>query len=316
MASALNNEFLWTEKYRPQCIDDCILPPELKNSLNQIANNGELHNLLFCGTAGLGKTTVAKALCKMLNLDYLFINASEDSGIDVLRNKIRQFASSVSLTGEHKVVILDEADYLNPQSTQVALRGFIEEFSNNCRFILTCNFKNKLIEPLHSRCAVIDFNTTKKDLVGLAGAFMKRLQYILKEEGIAYEERVLAELIIKHAPDWRRVINEAQRHSSGGVLNPTAIVGQSDESISEVVKYLKDKDFKSMRLWAANNVSLDGTVVIRKLYDSMNTVMQPDSIPGAVLILADYSFKMGFVADKELNLVACLTELMGSVTFK
>ena len=316
MIQKIKDEFLWTEAYRPQTIDDCILPTNLKQTLNQIAKSGELHNLLFCGSAGLGKTTVAKALCKMLNLDYLFINASEDSGIDVLRNKIRQFASSVSLTGDHKVVILDEADYLNPQSTQVALRGFIEEFSNNCRFILTCNFKNKLIEPLHSRCAVIDFNTTKKDLVSLAGSFMKRLIAILKQENISYEEPVLAELIIKHAPDWRRVLNEAQRHSSGGSLSPTALLGQSDESIAEVIKYLKDKDFKSMRVWAANNVSLDGTVVIRKIYDAMNTVMDPSSIPGAVLILADYSFKMSFVADKEVNLVACLTELMGSVTFK
>ena len=312
----LKNEFLWTEAYRPQCIDDCILPPELKKSLNQIVKSGELHNLLFSGTAGLGKTTVAKALCKMLGLDYLFINASEDSGIDVLRNKIRQFASSVSLNGNHKVVILDEADYLNPQSTQVALRGFMEEFSNNCRFILTCNFKNKLIEPLHSRCAVIDFNTTKKDLAVLAGDFMKRLQHILKQENVSYEESVVAELIIKHAPDWRRVINEAQRYSSNGVLNSLAVIGQSDESISELVKFLKDKDFKAMRGWAANNMSLDGTLVIRKLYDSMNALMDPNSIPGAVLILADYSFKMGFVADKEINLVAMLVELSGSVVWK
>lgn len=309
-------DFLWVEKYRPKTIDECILPKDLKQTFNEIVKTGEMHNMLLAGTAGLGKTTVAKALCNMLDLDYILINSSEDSGIDVLRSKIKQFASSVSLTGGYKVVILDEADYLNPQSTQPALRGFIEEFSNNCRFILTCNFKNRLIEPLHSRLAVIEFNTTKKDLVGLAGQFMERLKGILKAEGVTYQEKVLAELIIKHAPDWRRVIGECQRHSSGGELNPLSLIGQSDESMFEVVRYLKDKDFKSMRGWVANNVSLDGVVVFRRLYDTMNDTMKPNSIPGAVLILADYSYKSAFVADKELNMVACLTELMGSVEWK
>lgn len=310
------NDFLWVEKWRPQTIDECILPADLKKVFTEIVKTGEMHNMLLTGSPGLGKTTVAKALCNMLDLDWILINGSEEGGIDVLRNKIKQFASTVSLAGGYKVVILDEADYLNAQSTQPALRGFIEEFSNNCRFILTCNFKNRLIEPLHSRLAVIEFNTTKKDLVGLAGQFMERLSFILKSEGVKFDEKVLAELIIKFAPDWRRIIGECQRHSSGGQLNPLSLIGQSDQGIAELVKYLKDKDFKSMRAWAANNVSLDGVVVFRRLYDAMNDTMKPDSIPGAVLVLADYSYKAGFVADKELNMVACLTELMGSVNWK
>jgi DNA polymerase III delta prime subunit len=309
-------DFLWVESYRPKTIDECVLPADLKKVFTEIVKTGEMHNMLLTGSPGLGKTTVAKALCNMLDLDWILINGSEEGGIDVLRNKIKQFASTVSLAGGYKVVILDEADYLNPQSTQPALRGFIEEFSNNCRFILTCNFKNRLIEPLHSRLAVIEFNTTKKDLVGLAGQFMERMSFILKSENIKFDDKVVAELIIKFAPDWRRIIGECQRHSSGGQLNPLALIGQSDESIAELVKYLKDKDFKSMRAWSSNNVSLDGVVVFRRLYDAMNEVMKPDSIPGAVLILADYSYKAGFVADKELNMVACLTELMGSVNWK
>jgi DNA polymerase III delta prime subunit len=310
------NEFLWTERWRPNTIDECVLPPALAKTFNDIVKGGELHNLLLCGTAGLGKTTVAKALCKMLDLDYLFINASEESGIDVLRNKIRQFASSVSLMGGYKVVILDEADYLNAQSTQPALRSFIEEFSNNCRFIFTCNFKNRLIEPLHSRFSTVEFNTTKKDLAKLAEKFMARMKFILDSEGVKYEDRVLANLIIKYAPDWRRVIGECQRHCASGELNNLALVDDNDSDLLEVVKYLKDKDFRSMRNWSANNVSLDGTVVFRRIYDAMNDVMKPESIPGAVLILADYSYKSAFVSDKELNLVACLTELMGNVEFK
>jgi len=309
-------EFLWVEKYRPRTIDECILPKDLKKTFNEIVKTGEMHNMLLTGTPGLGKTTVAKALCNMLDCDFMLINGSEESGIDVLRNKIKQFASSVSLNGGHKVVILDEADYLNAQSTQPALRGFIEEFSNNCRFILTCNFKNKIIEPLHSRLAVIEFNTVKKDLAGLAAQFMDRMKFILTNEGVKFNEKILAEIIIKYAPDWRRIIGECQRHISNKELNPLSLIGQSDQSIAELVGYLKKKDFKAMRSWAANNASLDGVVVFRKVYDSMYDVMQPKSIPGAVLVLADYSYKAAFVADKELNMVACLTELMGSVDWK
>jgi DNA polymerase III delta prime subunit len=316
MTVTKSKDFLWVESYRPQSIDECILPSDLKKVFTEIVKTGEMHNMLLTGTPGLGKTTVAKALCNMLKLDWILINGSEEGGIDVLRNKIKQFASTVSLTGGYKVVILDESDYLNPQSTQPALRAFIEEFSNNCRFILTCNFKNRLIEPLHSRLAVIEFNTTKRDLAELAGQFMTRMSAILKNENVQFDEKVLAELIIKFAPDWRRIIGECQRHSAGGQLNPLALIGQSDQSIAELVKYLKDKDFKSMRAWAANNVSLDGVVVFRRLYDSMNNTMKSESIPGAVLILADYSYKSAFCSDKELNMVACLTELMGSVNFK
>jgi DNA polymerase III delta prime subunit len=308
-----NDEYLWVEKYRPQTIDDCVLPAELKKTFNEIVRGGQLPNLLLSGSAGLGKTTVARALCNALNLDYMLINGSEESGIDVLRNKIKQFASTVSLNGGYKVVILDEADYLNPQSTMPALRGFIEEFSNNCRFILTCNFKNKIIEPLHSRCSVIEFNTTKKSLASLAGDFMKRLIFILKTEGIKYHEQTLAELIIRYAPDWRRVLNECQRYSTSGEIPTAILVGMSDQSIAELARYLKSKDFKSMRSWVVNNSTLDSAVVFRKLYDSLYDVVAPSSIPSAVLILADYSYKAGFMADKELNMVACMTELMGNI---
>ena len=310
------DEYLWCEKYRPRTIDECVLPSELKKTFNELVQGGQLPNLLLTGTAGLGKTTVAKALCNMLDLDYILINGSEESGIDVLRNKIKQFASTVSLNGGYKVVILDEADYLNPQSTQPALRGFIEEFSNNCRFILTCNFKNRIISPLHSRCSVIEFNTTKKSLASLAGDFMKRLTFILKTEKIKYDDKTIAELIIRYAPDWRRVLNECQRYSTSGEIPTAILVGMSDENIAELANYLRSKDFKSMRNWVVNNSSLDVSVVFRKIYDNLYDIAVPGSIPAAVLILADYSYKAAFVSDKELNMVACLTELMGSVEWK
>jgi DNA polymerase III delta prime subunit len=310
------DEYLWVEKYRPTTIDDCVLPSELKATFNELVRGGQLPNLILAGTAGLGKTTVARALCNMLDLDYILINGSEENGIDVLRNKIKQFASTVSLTGGYKVVILDEADYLNPTSTMPALRGFIEEFSNNCRFILTCNFKNRIIEPLHSRCSVIEFNTNKKQLESLAGEFMKRLSYILKNEGITYHDKTIAELIIRYAPDWRRVINECQRYSSSGEIPTAILVGMSDENISELATHLYSKDFKAMRSWVVNNNTLESTVVFRKIYDSLYDIASPQSIPAAVLILADYSYKAAFVSDKELNLVACLTELMGNVEWK
>ena len=236
-------EFLWVEKYRPQTIEDCILPESLKKTFQQIVDTGEMHNMLLTGTAGLGKTTVARALCNQLDLDYIVINASEENGIDVLRSKIKQFASSVSLNGGTKVVILDEADYLNAQSTQPALRGFIEEFSSNCRFILTCNFKNRIIEPLHSRCSVVEFNTTKKQLADLAAGFMKRLQFILTNEKVDYSNKILAELIMRYAPDWRRVINECQRYASSGEITSDILIGLSDQNIAALVGFLKAKDF-------------------------------------------------------------------------
>ena len=310
------SEFLWCEKYRPKTIEECILPKSLKKTFQQIVDTGEMHNMLLTGTAGLGKTTVARALCNQLALDYIVINASEESGIDVLRSKIKQFASSVSLNGGTKVVILDEADYLNAQSTQPALRGFIEEFSSNCRFILTCNFKNRIIEPLHSRCSVVEFNTTKKQLVELAGSFMKRLQSMLQAEEIDYNNKILVELIMRYAPDWRRVINECQRYASSGEITSDILIGLSDQNIAALVGFLKSKDFKSMRSWVINNTDIDSSVIFRRIYDTLYDFAQPQSIPAVILILADYQFKGGFVADKELNTVACLTEIMASSEWK
>ena len=314
----MSNDFLWVEKYRPRKIADTILPKPLKDTFQKVVDSGEMQNMLFTGTAGLGKTTVAKALCTELDCDFIIVNGSEEGNIETLRGKIKQFASSISLTGGYKVVILDEADYLNPQSFQPALRGFIEEFANNCRFILTCNFKNRIIEPLHSRCGVYEFNTTKKDMAGLAGQFMKRLEYIMQEESVQYEPRVVAELIMKYAPDWRRVINEIQRLASSnnksisaGVLDST-----SDSSISPLVVALKEKNFKQVRSWVVNNQDVDTATVFRKLYDSMNESVQPQSIPQLVLILADYQYKDAFVADHELNMVACMVEIMASVNFQ
>jgi DNA polymerase III delta prime subunit len=310
------SEFLWCEEYRPKSIDDCILPTELKDTFKDIVKTGKMHNMLLSGSSGLGKTTVAKALCNELNLDYILINSSEDSGIDVLRNRIRQFASSISLDGQHKVVILDEADYLNPQSTQPALRAFIEEFSKNCRFIFTCNFRNKIIEPLQSRCAVIEFNTSKKHLAGLGQQFHKRLKLILQIKEVKYDERILAELIMLYAPDWRRVINEVQRYSVNGELSASALVGTSIGQIDSLIGFLKEKNFKSMRGWVAQNPDLDSSVIFRKLYDTSNEFLEPHSVPQLVLILADYQYKASFVADKELNIVACLTEMMSALKFK
>lgn len=310
------NEFLWVEKYRPQSINDTILPVALKSTFEQIVEGGELPNMIFTGTAGVGKTTVAKALCNQLDLDYLLINGSEEGNIDTLRGKIKQFASSVSLQGGYKVVILDEADYLNPQSTQPALRGFIEEFSNNCRFILTCNFKNRIIEPLHSRCSVIEFNLSKKDLPPLMAGFMKRAEYILTEEGVLFEKPVLAELIMKYCPDWRRVLNELQRYSVSGKIDTGILVSLQEASLDSLMANLKDKNFKSMRQWVADNIDLEPAALFRKIYDNMSDYVKPQSIPQLVLILADYQYKNSFVADHELNFVACLTECMANVEFK
>jgi len=309
-------EFLWVEKYRPQTIADTVLPVSLKNTFQKMVDAGELQNMLFTGTAGLGKTTVARALCKSLDLDYIVINGSEEGNIDTLRGKIKQFASSVSLQGGYKVVILDEADYLNPQSTQPALRGFIEEFSNNCRFILTCNFKNRIIEPLHSRCGLYEFNTSKKDMVQLCGEFMDRAANILYKEEVSFDSKVLAELIMKFAPDWRRVLGELQRHSSGGArIDSSILVNLNDKNFDDLFAHLKNKDFKKMRAWVVNNIDTDASAIFRAIYDRMNDKVSPQSIPQVVLILADYQYKNAFVADHELNVVACLTEVMANVQF-
>jgi DNA polymerase III delta prime subunit len=308
------SEYLWVEKYRPKTVEECILPPELKQTFQQIVESGEVPNLLLTGTAGLGKTTVARAICNMLDLDYILINASESGNIDTLRGKIKQFASTISLQGGLKVVILDEADYLNAQSTQPALRGFIEEFSDNCRFILTCNFKNKIIEPLHSRCGVVEFNTTKKEMASLCGQFFNRVCRILKEEGVTIPNKdILAELVMKYAPDWRRVLNEVQRSCINGELHLK--VNEDSSNYDGLFDSLKGKDFKKMRSWVANNMDVDPASIFRSVYDQMNDKVQPASIPQLVLILADYQYKNAFVADHELNTVACMTEIMAGVEF-
>ena len=318
MERLMSNEFLWVEKYRPRKIADIVLPKALKDTFQAIVESGEMQNMLFTGTAGLGKTTVAKALCNELGCDFIVVNGSEEGNIETLRGKIKQFASSVSLQGGYKVVILDEADYLNPQSTQPALRGFIEEFSNNCRFILTCNFKNRIIEPLHSRCGVYEFNTNKKSLALLAQDFMtNRLENILKAENVQYEPRVLAELIMKHAPDWRRVINEIQRlaASNNNSIHPGVLGSTASSPVDSLVDSLKEKNFKKVRAWVVNNQDVDTSTVFRSLYDSMSEKVKPQSIPQMILILADNQYKNAFVADHELNTVACMVEVMSSVEF-
>ena len=309
-------EFLWVEKYRPKKVEQCILPNDLKKIFKTVLDKGELQNMMFTGTAGTGKTTVARALCNELDLDYIIINGSEESGIDTLRNKIKQFASSVSLSGGYKVVILDEADYLNPQSTQPALRGFIEEFSANCRFILTCNFKNRIIEPLHSRCSVIEFSIPRKERDALAGQFMQMVQQILSVESINSDPEVLAELIIKYFPDFRRTLNELQRYSNFGKIDSGILVNATDVSLDSLMNHLKIKDFRKMRQWVADNIDVEPASMFRKIYDSMNDYVEPASIPQLVLILADYQYKNSFVADHELNMVACMTEVMAGGKFK
>ena len=310
----MSNNFLWVEKYRPRTISETILPDSLKQVFQKIVETGELPNMLFTGSAGLGKTTVAKALCNELGNDFIIINGSEEGNIDTLRTKIKQFASTVSLQGGYKVVILDEADYLNPQSTQPALRGFIEEFADNCRFILTCNFKNRIIQPLHSRCGVYEFNTSKKDMAQLAANFMERVTAILEAEQVEYDKRTVADLIMKFAPDWRRVLNELQRYSVLGSI-AGSVSNTSGGSFDELYAHLKAKDFKKMRGWVVNNIDTDAAAIFRGLYDSMYDKVAPQSIPQLVLILADYQYKNAFVADHELNVVACLTEVMANVQF-
>jgi len=309
-------EFLWVEKYRPRKVEECVLSQDLKKIFQNVLDKGELKNMMFTGTAGTGKTTVARALCNELDLDYIIINGSEESGIDTLRNKIKQFASSVSLSGGLKVVILDEADYLNPQSTQPALRGFIEEFSANCRFILTCNFKNRIIEPLHSRTSVIEFAMPKKEKEALAGQFMQRVQQILSVESINSEPAVIAELIMKYFPDFRRTLNELQRYSNFGKIDSGILVNANDIALDTLMNALKIKDFRKMRQWVADNIDVEPASMFRKVYDNMNEYVEPQSIPQLVLILADYQYKNSFVADHELNMVACLTEVMAGVKFK
>ena len=308
--------FLWVEKYRPQKIDDCVLPESLKKTFKEYINKGELPNFLLCGTAGTGKTTVAKALCNEIGAEYMFINGSEESGIDVLRTKIKSFASSVSLTDAKKVVILDEADYLNPNSTQPALRAFIEEFSNNCRFILTCNFKNRIIEPLHSRCAVIEFKIDNAEKKNMLEGFFKRTRQILTQENIEFDPQVVAEMLTKYFPDFRRILNELQRYSVSGKIDTGILVNVSEESYKTLIKFMKEKDFTEVRKWVGKNSDTDSVSLFRQLYDSASTIMEPASIPQLILILAEYQYKAAFVADHELNNMAAMTEIMANCKFK
>lgn len=312
---ANREQFLWVEKYRPHRIDDCILPDEMKKTFKEFVAQGQIPNMLLCGGAGMGKTTVARALCEELGCDYTIINGSLDRNIDILRNEIRSFASTVSFAGKTKVVILDEADYLNPQSTQPALRGFIEEFSKNCRFIFTCNYKNKIIPALHSRTTVVEFKLAKSDRPRLAAAFFNRVTEILETEKInCPNPKVQAKLIEKHFPDYRRTLNELQRYSSSGVIDEGILVNLADVNTKELVDALREKDFKKMRQWVVNNLDNDPGVIFRKLYDSLTEHVK--TVPQLVLLIADYQYKAAFVADAEINLVACLTEIMAAVEFK
>jgi len=311
-----DDQFLWVEKYRPQKIDDCVLPDSLKDTFKQYIAQGELPHFLLSGTAGVGKTTVAKALCNEIGAEYIMINGSEESGIDTLRTKIKGFASTVSLTDSPKIVIIDEADYLQANSTQPALRSFIEEFSANCRFIFTCNFKNRILEAIHSRCACIDFKIDNKDKQILLGTFFKRASQILKQENVDFDQKVVAELITKHFPDYRRVLNELQRYSVSGKIDSGILVNMSQESFKDLIKMMKEKDFTNVRKWVGKNSDSDTVALFRELYDTSVTYMAPESIPQLVLILADYQYKAAFVADHELNIMAALTEVMANVKFK
>ena len=308
------NEFLWVEKYRPLTLEDCILPADQKHIFQEMLSKGEIQNMLLCGGAGMGKTTIARALCEELQTDYIIINGSEESGIDVLRTKIKQFASTVSFSGKPKVVILDEADYLNPNSTQPALRAFIEEFSSNCRFILTCNFKNRIIPPLHSRTAVIEFKLPKSEKPKIASAFFKRVMEIMAIENIESDGKVIAKVIEKHFPDYRRVLNELQRYSASGKIDEGIFVSLGESNMQELISSLKDGDWKKMRTWVVNNIDNDPQTIFRKLYDTLTDHVT--QVPQLVLLLADYQYKAAFCADQEINLVACLTEIMAAVEFK
>lgn len=312
---SVREEFLWVEKYRPKTIDDAVLPADLKNTFQQFVDQGNIPNLLLSGSAGVGKTTVARAMLEQLGCNYIVINGSMNGNIDTLRNDIQAFASTVSFKGGRKYVILDEADYLNANSTQPALRNFMEEFSRNCGFILTCNFKNRIIEPLQSRCSVIEFKISKKDMPKLAAQFMKRAQTILETERVEFDRSVLAEVIQRHFPDWRRVLNELQRYSATGKIDSGILSRLEDESFSALVQTLKKKDFNGMRKWVGENSDSDSSVLFRKLYDEAYELVKPNSIPQLVLILSDYQYKSSFAANQEINLAAALTHVMADVEF-
>jgi len=314
----MSDNFLWVEKWRPKKVEDCILPEDTKKTFLDFIEKGEIPNLLLSGPPGIGKTTIAKALCEQLGADYYVINGSDEGRfLDTVRNQAKNFASTVSLqgNGRHKVIIIDEADNTG-SDVQLLLRANIEAFYNNCRFIFTCNYKNKIIEPLHSRCAVIDFTIKGKQRTQLAGNFFKRLQHILNQEKIEYDEKVVAELVSKHFPDFRRVLNEIQRYSTGGKIDSGILASFSDISVNDLIKYLKDKNFTEVRKWVTSNLDNDSSVILRRVYDSLYNTLVPASIPAAVLIIAKYQYQIAFVADQEINLLAALTELMCEVEFK
>ena len=313
----MRDEFLWVEKYRPKTIEDCILPQSTKKTFLDFLEKGEVPNLLLAGPAGCGKTTVAKALCNQLGVDVYVINGSDEGRfLDTVRNNAKNFASTVSLSSDakHKVIIIDEADNTTPD-VQLLLRASIEEFSRNCRFIFTCNYKNKIIEPLHSRCAVVDFSVNAKQKPQLQSEFFQRLNGILDTERVQSDKKVLLELINKHFPDWRRILNECQRYSVGGKIDSGILAHFSDVKVNDLVKNLKEKDFKEVRKWCVNNLDNDPAVLLRRIYDSLSTSLVPSSIPAAVLIIAKYQYQIAFVADQEINLLACLTEIMVECKF-
>ena len=310
------NNTLWVEKYRPTKIEDCILPDEIKTTFQSIVDSGEIPNLLLTGSPGIGKTTVAKALCNQLDCDWLMINGSDEGRmIDTLRTTVVNYASTVSLSGGKKVIVIDEADYMNKDSVQPALRGVIEEFSKNCRFIFTCNFKNRIIPALHSRCSVVDFIISKNDKPALGMEMLENVKRILNAEKVEYEESVLVQLILKYFPDFRRVINELQKYSLNGVIDEDILKQSSDENFNELFVALKAKDFSGMRKWVAQNIDNDHVRLYRQIYDTLNNRFEKKSIPQAVLTIADYSYKSAFVADQEVNMVACLTEIMMDCEF-
>ena len=312
------SDFIWVEKYRPKTIEDCILPENIKKTFSEFLNKGEIPNMLLAGPPGVGKTTVAKALCNELGVDYYVINGSDEGRfLDTVRTNAKNFASTVSLTSEskHKVIIIDEADNTT-SDVQLLLRASIEEFQNNCRFIFTCNYKNKIIEPLHSRCAVVEFGIKGKEKQGVAAQFFKRIKFILDQEKIDSENKVLVELINKHFPDWRRVLNELQRYSVSGRIDSGILAAFSDVAVSDLIKNLKTKNFPEVRKWVNNNMDNDTSVLFRRIYDSLYESLVPNTIPAAVLVIAKYQYQMAFVADQEINMLACLTEIMVECEFK
>ena len=311
------DDFLWVEKYRPKKISDCILPSDLQEPFSEYVEQGKVPNMLLCGGPGSGKTTVAKALCEEVGLDYLMVNGSDEGrNIDTVRTTLNQFCSSVSMTGNRKAIIMDEADYMNPDSVQPALRGFIEKFGNNVSFIFTCNYRSRIIEPIHSRCAVFDFIIPNNEKPKIAERYLDRCETILDDEGVIYDKKVLVELIMKYFPDFRRVINELQRYATSGKIDTGILSSINEINLNELVSGLKGKKFSEVRKWANQNIDQDTTKIFRKFYDNLSGQLKPQSIPQAVLIIADYQYKSAFVADQEINLVACLTEIMVECEFK